>query len=70
MATKLKNALKKGTDIAKTFQAPLDAAFPGAGEVLSKAVSASESAQKGLGVGISAGSKLHEGIGEIVSAIE
>lgn len=70
VATKLQKALKRGTDIAKSFQAPLEAAFPAAGEVLSKAVEASESAQKGLGVGISAGTKLQEGIGEIKTAIE
>ncbi len=66
---KLRDALSKGTAIAKSFEAPLTAVLPGAGALLRKGITGAEALQEGLGVGLAAGEKISAGLEDVSRAV-
>ena len=66
---KLRDALQKGTAIAKSFEAPLTAALPGAGALLKKGITGAEALDVGLGVGLAAGEKISAGLEDVSRAV-
>lgn len=63
------NAIKRGTEVAKTFQEPLSAFAPGLGEILQKGIGTAEAVQGGLETGLSAGEQISAGITELEQAV-
>lgn len=69
VGTKLRGALQKGTAIAKSFQAPLSAVVPAAGELLGKGIKGAEALDVGLGIGLAAGEKISAGLEDVSKAV-
>lgn len=69
VGTKLRGALQKGTAIAKSFEGPLTAAVPAAGELLSRGIKGAEALDVGLGIGLAAGEKISAGLEDVSAAV-